>query len=624
MGLMDVLFNFSTYRHKEGMLDFLWTLKVPKYAVIVDAKAGLMNRGIQIAIFVLVFVIPMTSGKGFVSVVKPMNEKLHVWLTAGNYSATSAVTPSYCDNPSTDYEYDEDFTYTNNGCRRAPFYADISSKSASGEFVFFNTYDEEVVTELGVETRSRYFHPGVEDLAVNLYYMYSFVPSGFVAGLLGYHSFEGRSDSKHEGDAQFQPIIRIFPSKDPATGEIYNLRDAKASDAIYTQPQGTNSKFTLGDILTHANVSLDEKWSAEVDSKGRSPLLRTTGIDLQMQVYVHARRYGLVAGARDPIYVDVSVSYFPGWTSKGWVTTEQTATRTVREYQYGVGLHFKLDGEFFIFDPWALAFFFAINSVYLGMASFVVLMIIGVFFEQKNLYREAYQDRVRPTAGAAHFLLQAVTARRLFDAIDATNEGKHKNGKVSKDELLKYCQKNIGGGKVCSDAILKRIIDDLFKTDAVKRYEKKETATEASKPDDDDEEDLDLRQFLAVVCGGSNLGEAAFVQDLDNKFLKNNEEDEARPEVSRVDSAQLVPGVIRRDTADLSTDAAAAAARKVRHAIDSWVLAKIQEEKQKEVEVAVEPAAPAAGFASRMVTRIATSTGLYPTLAAPKDDEQVV
>ena len=94
--------------------------------------------------------------------------------------------------------------------------------------------------------------------------------------------------------------------------------------------------------------------------------------------------------------------------------------------------------------------------------------------------------------------------------------------------------------------------------------------------------------------------------------------------MSRVDSAQLVPGVIRRDTADLSADAAAAAARKVRHAIDSWVLAKIQEEKQKEVEVEVEPAAPAAGFASRMVTRIATSTGLYPTLAAPKDDEQVV
>ena len=57
---MDVLFNFSTYRHKEGMLDFLWTLKVPKYAVIVDAKAGLMNRGIQIAIFVLVVALPPT------------------------------------------------------------------------------------------------------------------------------------------------------------------------------------------------------------------------------------------------------------------------------------------------------------------------------------------------------------------------------------------------------------------------------------------------------------------------------------------------------------------------------------------------------------------------------------
>ena len=42
-----------------------------------------------------------------------------------------------------------------------------------------------------------------------------------------------------------------------------------------------------------------------------------------------------------------------------------------------------------------------------------------------------------------------------------------------------------------------------------------------------DNDSLSLKEFLAVFCGGSNLGEAAFVQDLDNKFLKNNEEEEA-------------------------------------------------------------------------------------------------
>ena len=31
---------FETFRHAEGSLDFLWTFKVPKYAIIVDAKAG--------------------------------------------------------------------------------------------------------------------------------------------------------------------------------------------------------------------------------------------------------------------------------------------------------------------------------------------------------------------------------------------------------------------------------------------------------------------------------------------------------------------------------------------------------------------------------------------------------
>ena len=428
------------------MLDYSGRSRCRNTHVIVDAKAGLMNRGIQIAIFVLVFVIPMTSGKGFVSVVKPMNEKLHVWLTAGNYSATSAVTRRTATRRPTTSTTRTSRTRTTGAAARAPFYADISSKSASGEFVFFNTLSHEgVVTELGVETRSRYFHPGVEDLTVNLYYMYSFVPSGFVAGLLGYHSLRVARCGKRRRRS-VQPIIASSRRRSRRRAKL-QPEGREASDAIYTQPQGTNSKFTLGDILTHANVSLERSGRRRSTARDARHCSARPASTCRCRC-TSTRRYGWSRRARSDLRRRLCL-VLP------WVDVEGLGDHRADGHAHGArvpvrrGLHFKLDGEFFIFDPWALAFFFAINSVYLGMASFVVLMIIGVFFEQRNLYREAYQDRVRPTAGAAH-LLQAVTARRLFDAIDATNEGKQKNGKVSRTSCSSTARRTSSAAARCA------------------------------------------------------------------------------------------------------------------------------------------------------------------------------
>ena len=69
---------FETFRHAEGPMDFLWTFKVPKYAIIVDAKAGLLNRAIQIVLFVFVIVIPMSRGTGIEATVPLLNQKLHI------------------------------------------------------------------------------------------------------------------------------------------------------------------------------------------------------------------------------------------------------------------------------------------------------------------------------------------------------------------------------------------------------------------------------------------------------------------------------------------------------------------------------------------------------------------
>ena len=52
---------FETFRHAEGRMDFLWTFKVPKYNIIVDAKAGLLNRAIQIVLVVFVIVFSATA-----------------------------------------------------------------------------------------------------------------------------------------------------------------------------------------------------------------------------------------------------------------------------------------------------------------------------------------------------------------------------------------------------------------------------------------------------------------------------------------------------------------------------------------------------------------------------------
>ena len=436
---------FETFRHAEGSLDFLWTFKVPKYAIIVDAKAGLLNRAIQIVLFVFVIVLPMSRGTGLEAIVPPLNQKLHIWLTGGDYSseAGSGDANWYCDNPATDYYYSASFDYTNNKCRKPDFYADVSSKTPSGDFVFFNTYTEEVVDGPGGDTTERFFVTDVEKLKLNMYYMYDFAPRDQDKSL-GYKAFRGRTDSKHQGPEHFQPVIRIFPSTDPQKPDekvAYPLRTARDEDVIHTEDKGVDTHMTLADILNYANVSLDEPWELEKDDQDRSPLLRTTGVDIQMQVFVHARRWG-VGNDRGPIYVDISFTYFPGWTSQGWVTMGRDDGVTTRQYQYGVGLTIKTEGEFAVFDPMVMIMYFVIQGAILGVASMLVLYVIGFCFAQKSLYLESYKDKVRPTASAAHFLMQALSAERIFRDVDDSG-----NGTVSPKELISFFRKHIGHGQ---------------------------------------------------------------------------------------------------------------------------------------------------------------------------------
>ena len=505
---------FETFRHAEGSLDFLWTFKVPKYAIIVDAKAGLLNRAIQIVLFVFVIVLPMSRGTGLEAIVPPLNQKLHIWLTGGDYDseAGSGDANWYCDNPATDYYYSASFDYTNNKCRHPDFYADVSSKTPSGDFVFFNTYTEEVVDGPGGETTERFFVTDVEKLKLNFYYVYDFAPRDQDKSL-GYQSFGGRTDSKHQGPEHFQPVIRIFPSTDPQKPDenvAYPLRTARDQDVIYEEEKGVDSHMTLAQILNYANVSLDEPWDLEKDDQDRSPLLRTTGVDIQMQVFVHARRWG-VGNDRGPIYVDISFTYFPGWTSQGWVTMGRDDGVTTRQYQYGVGLTIKTEGEFTVFDPMVMIMYFVIQGAILGLASMVVLYAIGFCFAQKSLYLESYKDKVRPTASAAHFLMQALSAERIFRDVDESG-----NGTVSPKELISFFRKHIGHGKVVADSVLAEVITDLFKESSVfqsKRFNDGDA-------DAVDNDSLSLKEFLAVFCGGSNLGEAMYCMDLDARHKK--------------------------------------------------------------------------------------------------------
>ena len=515
---------FETFRHAEGSLDFLWTFKVPKYAIIVDAKAGLLNRAIQIVLFVFVIVLPMSQGTGLEAKIPPLSQKLHIWLTGGDYSSGSEAGSGdanwYCDNPATDYYYSASFDYTNNKCRHPDFYADVSSKTPSGDFVFFNTYTEEVVEGGSVDVNedgniddvevTRFFVTDVEKLKLNMYYMYDFAPRDQDKSL-GYKAFRGRTDSKHQGAEHFQPVIRIFPSTDPQKPDekvAYPLRTARDEDVIHTEDKGVDTHMTLADILNYANVSLDEPWELEKDDQDRSPLLRTTGADIQMQVFVHARRWG-VGNDRGPIYVDISFTYFPGWTSQGWVTMGRDDGVTTRQYQYGVGLTIKTEGEFAVFDPMVMIMYFVIQGAILGVASMLVLYVIGFCFAQKSLYLESYKDKVRPTASAAHFLMQALSAERIFRDVDDSG-----NGTVSPKELISFFRKHIGHGKVVADSVLAEVITDLFKESSVFQSKRFNDGEEA------DNDSLSLKEFLAVFCGGSNLGEAMYCMDLDARHKK--------------------------------------------------------------------------------------------------------
>ena len=141
----------------------------------------------------------------------------------------------------------------------------------------------------------------------------------------------------------------------------------------------------------------------------------------------------------------------------------------------------------------------------------VVLYVIGFCFAQKSLYLESYKDKVRPTASAAHFLMQALSAERIFRDVDESG-----NGTVSPKELISFFRKHIGHGKVVADSVLAEVITDLFKESSVfqsKRFNDGDA-------DAVDNDSLSLKEFLAVFCGGSNLGEAMYCMDLDARHKK--------------------------------------------------------------------------------------------------------
>ena len=276
---------------------------------------------------------------------------------------------------------------------------------------------------------------------------------------------------------------------------------------IYTEEKGITSAMTLADILRYANVSLDERWTVEEDSQGRSPLLRTTGVGIEMQAYVHSRRWG-VGGDRG-IYVDISFSYFPGWTSQGWVTMGRIGGVTTRQYQYGVGLTIKTDGGFTVFDPMVMIMYFVIQGAILGLASMAVLSAIGFCFAQKSLYVESSRGKLRPAASAAHFLMQALLAGRIFRDVDESG-----NGTVSPRELIDFFRKHIGGSKVVADSVLAEVITELFENKNVFRGKRFHNDADV------ENDSLSLKEFLAVFCGGSNLGEAMYCMDLDARHKK--------------------------------------------------------------------------------------------------------
>ena len=110
--------------------------------------------------------------------------------------------------------------------------------------------------------------------------------------------------------------------------------------------------------------------------------------------------------------------------------------------------------------------------------------------------------------------MQALSAERIFRDVDDSG-----NGTVSPKELISFFRKHIGHGKVVADSVLAEVITDLFKESSVFQSKRFNDGDEA------DNDSLSLKEFLAVFCGGSSLGEAMYCMDLDARKKKGKTAD---------------------------------------------------------------------------------------------------
>lgn len=363
-----------------------------------------------------------------------------------NMIQSPTSTFAYCNNPSYDFVYSEEFKYQNISCYFGSA-REVSTKLPPAG-IFFTTFQD--------TTSTTTFMTNDGATCTRM----SFLNRGLSCSSTSSITIRGpRCECIDKSNAFFvgteNTILNIEHRYDsvPQSGALpkTRIRLENSENDLFTFAEGTKVQLPLRTLLEYGGVNLDSAFSSDWSLRGASnspnqyPMQRLTGVAITIKASYY--NYNQVphldstgTGTEDDVECVMEIQPAVTWTSLGdyidyrkHVFDSSGNSEFVNRYRYGVYINVEAAGIISEFNYTVLIMAIIQGLVLLRVADVVCSLIAYYFMGNRSKLFQAFgNENVSYNREYARYAAQILVTGKLFDLLDTNN-----NNVIEKAEIYR-------------------------------------------------------------------------------------------------------------------------------------------------------------------------------------------